>query len=224
MNYQEFLQRFGSEDSPSLRQAWQEQFGIFDGANNLGLGPQVELADRGVHGRVMSNPNEILYGTEGQEGRNFLVATDRYHNEFPLSGALENWEDESPRYQNQVDFLNADNSGVLEGGTPASYQGGGLTGEGELVNPWLPEGLATSDFPARPSGIETAPFPYASSSFFEGSPSGLLSSAPKDYSVAELQALGIESGAEAGLSAAELAAQSEQALTAGEEGLLAIEA
>ena len=121
MNYQEFLQRFQYQDSPISRYEFEKQFG---GADNLGMtGPQVELADRGVHGRLMSNPNEVLYGTEGQEGRNFLVATDRYHNEFPLSGALENWEDESPRYLNQEDFLNADNSGVLPGGAPASYQG-----------------------------------------------------------------------------------------------------
>ena len=42
-------------------------------------GPPVELADRGVHGRAMSN-NEVLFDTTNQEGRNFLTATDRFHN------------------------------------------------------------------------------------------------------------------------------------------------
>ena len=42
-------------------------------------GPPVELADRGDHGRVMSN-NEVLFDTTNQEGRNFLTATDRFHN------------------------------------------------------------------------------------------------------------------------------------------------
>jgi len=88
MDYQEFLQRSGEQDSPSLRQAFQEQFGE---SNNLGLGPQTELYDLGVHGRQMTNPSESLYSPDGQEGKNFLVATDRYYNpnEFQLSGALE---------------------------------------------------------------------------------------------------------------------------------------
>jgi len=86
-----------------------------------------------------------------------------------------------------------------------------------LVNPWEMQVGGTDNFPVRPSGIEAAPFPYASSR--------ILASTPKEtlYSAAELQALGI-SGAETGLSAAEIAAQSEQALAAGEAGLEAIEA
>ena len=42
-------------------------------------GPPVELADRGDYGRAMSN-NEVLFDTTNQEGRNFLTATDRFHN------------------------------------------------------------------------------------------------------------------------------------------------
>ena len=218
MNYQEFLQRNRYQDSPMNRWTWEDQFG--------GPEDQIELQDRGVHGRLMSNlglsgPTEqTLYGTEGQEGRNFLVATDRYYNEFPLSGALENWEDESPRYLNQVDFLNADNSGVLPGGSPASYQGGGLTGEG--TDPWAtPKPFVYND-PARP---HPPPELFSSHPFFEpgetniSQGSGLLTKAPV-YSDAELQALDIGSGAEAGLSAAEIA----DSVTAAEEGLLAIEA
>jgi hypothetical protein len=187
MNYQEFLQRFGEQDSPGLRQAYEEQFG---GSENLGLSSPTEIAERGVHGRLMSNPNEVLYGTEGQEGKNFLVATDRYHNpnEFQLSGALENWE-EPPE------------------------------------NPWAMPVGGTDNFPARPTA---PPEEFLSHPFFEpGEPNispGLLSSAPKDYSVAELQALDIGSGAETGLSAAEIAVESEAAVTAAEEGLLALEA
>jgi hypothetical protein len=95
----------------------------------------------------------------------------------------------------------------------------------------------TDNFPVRPSGIETAPFPYSSSRFFEGSPSsgtegqyinssGLLASTSEApvYSEAGLKALGIGSGAEVGLSAAEIASQSEQALISAEAGLEAIEA
>jgi len=84
MNYEEFLQISQYQDTPYARQAFQEQFG---GAENLGLGSPIELQDRGMHGTLMSD-NEVLYDTTGQEGRNFLVATDRYHNEFPLSGAI----------------------------------------------------------------------------------------------------------------------------------------
>ena len=110
----------------------------------LGLGSQIEIEERGVHGRLMSNPREVLYSPEGQEGKNFLVATDRYHNpnEFQLSGALEEQQaldalrneefltnpldgtapitetDTGPYvYQNEVSMLNPQNSGVLgEGG------------------------------------------------------------------------------------------------------------
>ena len=152
-----------------------------------------------------------------------------------------------------MDFLNADNSGVLPGGSPASYQGGGLTGEG--TDPWDMRDLIgeTDNFPARPSGIETAPFPYASSSFFEGSPSsgtegqyinssGLLASTSEApvYSDAELQALGMktgpstteavakaypyEYGAAGGAEGAVTSVEGAQAVQSAEEGLLAIEA
>jgi len=227
MNYQEFLQRFQYQDSPNAQQEFQAKFG---GSENLGLGPQIELQERGVHGRLMSNPREVLYSTEGQEGSNFLVATDRYHNEFPLSGALENYEE--PRWED-AEMLNQSNTGVLQGGGAPPFQGGGLTGEGELVNPWEMQVGGTDNFPIRPSGIEAAPFPYASSSFFEGSPSsgtegqyinssGLLASTSEApvYDDATLKALGIGSGADAGSSATEIA----DSVTAAEEGLLAIEA
>ena len=42
-------------------------------------GPPVELADRSDHGRLMSD-NKVLFDTTNQEGRNFLTATDRFHN------------------------------------------------------------------------------------------------------------------------------------------------
>ena len=85
MTYDDFLTDFQFEDSPEARQAFEQTFNLKSGVDhvplkNFGFSPgPVELADRGFHGRLMSD-NKVLYDTTGQEGRNFLKATDRFHN------------------------------------------------------------------------------------------------------------------------------------------------
>ena len=85
MTYDDFLTDFQFEDSPETRQAFEQTFNLKSGVDhvplkNFGFSPgPVELADRGVHGRLMSD-NKVLYDTTDQEGRNFLTATDRFYN------------------------------------------------------------------------------------------------------------------------------------------------
>ena len=88
MTYDDFLTDFQFEDSPEARQAFEQTFNLKSGVDHVPLknfgfsppgGPPVELADRGDHGRLMSD-NKVLYDTTEQEGRNFLTATDRFHN------------------------------------------------------------------------------------------------------------------------------------------------
>lgn len=169
MDYQEFLQRSGERDSPSLRQAFQKQFG---GSDNLGLGSQIELQERGVHGRLMSNPNEVLYSNEGQEGKNFLVATDRYHNpnEFQLSGALEE--------QQALDALRNEEllSNPFDGTAPITEysdlsknrefllnpQNSGVLGEGEFTQPVSGMAGASQGLLGSTSALPTGASGYAS--------------------------------------------------------------
>tara|TARA_R100000808_G_scaffold159_1_gene1112 strand:- start:92 stop:925 length:834 start_codon:yes stop_codon:yes gene_type:complete len=98
MTYDDFLTDFQFEDSPETRQAFEQMFNLKSGVDhvplkNFGFSPgPVELADRGVHGRLMSD-NKVLYDTTDQEGRNFLTATDRFYNR-------DNW--------NQSDSLGTD--------------------------------------------------------------------------------------------------------------------
>jgi hypothetical protein len=136
-----------------------------------------------------------------------------------------------------VDFLNDNNNGVLEGGTPASFQGGGLTGGDTPVNPWDMQVGGTDKFPARPTA---PPEEFLSHPFFEpGEPnisqgSGLLTKAP-DFSDADLKALGMKTGLSTNEALAkaypldyaagsEYAAESAQALEAAEAGVGAAEA
>ena len=85
MTYDDFLTDFQFEDSPETRQAFEQTFNLKSGVDhvplkNFGFSPgPVELADRGVHGRLMCD-NKVLYDTTDQEGRNFLTATDRFYN------------------------------------------------------------------------------------------------------------------------------------------------
>jgi hypothetical protein len=217
MDYQEFLQRSGERDSPSLRQAFEKQFG---GSDNLGLGspPEFDFASGSRIGDPSGTPGKIWgvpSGHASMAGRGGM--TD-------YEAPPQNYED--PFYQNQVDFLNDNNDGVLEGGTSASFQGGGLIGGDTLVNPWDMQVGGTDNFPARPTA---PPEEFLSHPFFEPGETnisqgpGLLTKAP-DYSDADLKALGIGSGAETGLSAAEIALQSEQAVASAEAGLEALEA
>ena len=88
MTYDDFLTDFQFRDSPEARQVFEQTFNLKSGVDHVPLknfgfsppgGPPVELADRGDHGRLMSD-NKVLYDTTDQEGRNFLTATDRFHN------------------------------------------------------------------------------------------------------------------------------------------------
>ena len=260
MDYQEFLQRSGERDSPSLRQAFEKQFGGSPPAFDFASGSRI--GERSSPGKVWGVPSghASLAGQGGMteeyaqevERRNFPLPGDYEAPNLGLSPPNEAPPLESPwgtgvdrgmsgmdEYQGPADYdaykqyLNEELT--HEGGTSVPFQGGGLIGGDTLVNPWDMQVGGTDKFPARPSGIETAPFPYASSSFFEGSPSsGLLTKAP-DFSDADLKALGMKTGLSTNEALAkaypldyaagsEYAAESAQALEAAEAGVGAADA
>ena len=121
-------------------------------------GPPVELADRGVHGRAMSD-NKILYDTPRiggesfeQEGRNYLVAKDRLINR-------DNW-DQSKVYPGYTPPPSGPYAGVHPDAYSDSYSDSFTPGRigppGPLDQTVLnaPEGILTPNavYESRPEG------------------------------------------------------------------------
>ena len=208
MNYQEFLQRFGGEDSPSLRQAYQEQFGFpeeFDYASGSRIG------ERSSPGKIWGVPSGHA-SAAGQGGMTEGYAQELERRKFPLP------EDEAPN----LGLSSPNNEFTLyESPPPPPLKTAWGTGVDRGMS-GLDAYQGPADYDAYKQYLNEVETHDLAGGPASGDPWGLLAPASKEtvYSDAELQALGIGSGAEAGLSAAEIA----DSVTAAEEGLLAIEA
>ena len=200
MNYQEFLQRFQYQDSPYAQQEYRREFGGSDPEFSFPLGDRI--GGQSSPGKIWGVPSGHA-SAAGQGGMTEEYAQELERRNFPLPEDYEapNLGLSSP---NEAPLTDTWGTGVDRGMYGMDeYQG---PTDYDAYKAYLNEEL-TQDLAGGPAS---------------GDPWGLLAPASKEtvYSDAELQALGIGSGAEAGLSAAEIA----DSVTAAEEGLLAIEA
>ena len=209
MNYQEYLQRFQYPDSPWAQQEYRREFGGSDPEFSFALGDRI--GGRSSPGKVWAAPSGHA-SAAGQGGMTDEYARELERQNLALPG------DEAPN----LGLSSPNNEFTLyEAPPPPPLKTAWGTGVDRGMS-GLDAYQGPADYDAYKQYLNEVETHDLAGGPASGDPWGLLAPASKEtvYSDAELQALGIGSGAEAGLSAAEIA----DSVTAAEEGLLAIEA